>query len=130
MNSVVLIGRITKDAAIKYTQNKVSVASFTIAFLSAFFLGYKIIFARYSFILFTFAVCDSFEVSFLLRSTAIPIDLAYLRERIPAFLISSFVNPLPSRILLLYLLVCPLTMGLRVWVGLGATFAALAALAS
>ena len=31
MNSVVLIGRITKDAAIKYTQNKVSVASFTIA---------------------------------------------------------------------------------------------------
>ena len=31
MNQVVLIGRITKDAAIKYTQNKVSVASFTIA---------------------------------------------------------------------------------------------------
>ena len=31
MNSVVLIGRITKDAAIKYTQNKVSVASFTLA---------------------------------------------------------------------------------------------------
>lgn len=31
MNSVVLIGRITKDAAIRYTQNKVSVASFTIA---------------------------------------------------------------------------------------------------
>ena len=31
MNQVVLIGRITKDAAIKYTQNKVSVASFTLA---------------------------------------------------------------------------------------------------
>ena len=31
MNSVVLIGRITKDATIKYTQNKISVASFTIA---------------------------------------------------------------------------------------------------
>ena len=31
MNQVVLIGRITKDAAIKYTQNKVSVASFTVA---------------------------------------------------------------------------------------------------
>lgn len=31
MNSAVLIGRITKDAAIRYTQNKVSVASFTLA---------------------------------------------------------------------------------------------------
>ena len=31
MNSVVLIGRITKDATIKYTSNKISVASFTIA---------------------------------------------------------------------------------------------------
>ena len=31
MNSVVLVGRITKDATIKYTQNKVSVASFTLA---------------------------------------------------------------------------------------------------
>ena len=31
MNQVVLIGRITKDATIKYTSNKISVASFTIA---------------------------------------------------------------------------------------------------
>ena len=31
MNQAVLIGRIAKDAAIRYTQNKVSVASFTIA---------------------------------------------------------------------------------------------------
>lgn len=31
MNQAVLIGRIVKDAAIRYTQNKVSVASFTIA---------------------------------------------------------------------------------------------------
>ena len=31
MNQVILIGRITKDATIKYTSNKISVASFVIA---------------------------------------------------------------------------------------------------
>ena len=31
MNQAVLIGRIAKDATIRYTQNKVSVASFILA---------------------------------------------------------------------------------------------------
>ncbi len=60
---------------------------------------------------------DSLEVSFLLRSTAIPIDLAYCCDK-PADFNSLKVNPLPSLILPLYLLVCPLTTGLSEWVGL------------
>jgi hypothetical protein len=54
---------------------------------------------------------DSLEVSFLLRSTAIPIDWAYCLLS-PAAFISLRVNPLPSLIFPLYLLVCPLTTGL------------------
>ena len=56
---------------------------------------------------------DSFEVSFLLASTAIPIDLANATLLRPTSWSSLTVNPLPSLIFPLYLLVCPLTAGLN-----------------
>ena len=44
---------------------------------------------------------------------AIPIDLAYKGEVIPAVFNSFNVKPLPNLIFLLYLFVCPLTAGLK-----------------
>ena len=55
----------------------------------------------------------SFEVSFLLKSTAIPSDLAYANPLIPASFNSFSVKPLPNLIFVLYLLVWPLTIGLN-----------------
>jgi hypothetical protein len=60
----------------------------------------------------------SLQVSLLLRSTATPIDLAVANEVKPANFNSAAVNPLPNFILELYLLVCPLTAGLNLFVGL------------
>ena len=73
---------------------------------------------KYSFSLETFVLRVSCEVSFLRESIEMPIDLAYKGDLMPASLSSLKVNPLPSLIFLLYLLVCPLTAGRREWVGL------------
>ena len=59
----------------------------------------------------------------------IPIDLAKAGPNLAA-LISNKVNPLPTFNFLLYLMVCPLTTGLKVSVGLGKALEALAYLFS
>merc|ERR1719245_2052847 len=68
--------------------------------------------------------CNDSKDLFLRRwSTVIPVVRAILAVR-PAPFNSSRVNPRPARSLMLYLKVGHLTIGLKVFTGLGATLAA------